>query len=381
MRLDVSYVGSRSRKILTGDAQGSGGRNLNVLSPAQLAQARSDPSFLTTNVPNPFAGLIPGNSTLNAATIPRGQLLVPFPQFLSAQNGGGVFINAENVGRLDYNSLQASVEKRLSRGLVGVVSYTFSKNIGALGFLNDQDTEPTRAVVDFDSPHVLTASAVYQLPFGHGQRFLSGGGKAVDLIVGGFEYNFIAIYRSGRPVNLPGNADLIADPRIPDPVLSNSNFPGTTGTYMNNCVRQLDNTVLNAGTILNGVALPVNTTLPNGTSLQFITNSSGARVRQTCTNPAFALRGPNTLRTSPLRLGNLREPTATTFDMSLNKSLNFTENVRFQFRVELFNAFNTPLFGGPDSGNASSNTFGVLNPNNGQRNIPRQIQLGFKLNF
>lgn len=352
MRLDVSYVGSRSREILTGDAQGSGGRNINVLSAAQLAQARQDPTFLTASVANPFAGQIPGNATLNAANIQRGLLLLPFPQF------GSVTMNAENVGTLDYNSLQASVEKRLSRGLVGVVSYTFSKNIGALGFLNDQDAEPTRAVVDFDSPHVLTASAVYQLPFGRGQRFLDGGGKALELLVGGFEYNIIATYRSGRPINLPGNADLIGDPRISNPVLSNSNVPGSTGTFINNCVRQL-----------------------NGTSLQFVTNANGARVQQACTNPAFALRGPNTLRTSPLRLSNLREPTATTFDMSLNKAFNFTETVRFQFRLELFNAFNTPLFGGPNSGDATSNTFGVLNPNNGQRNIARQIQLGFKLNF
>ncbi|MEJ7616202.1 MAG: hypothetical protein WKF30_04345 [Pyrinomonadaceae bacterium] len=59
----------------------------------------------------------------------------------------------------------------------------------------------------------------------------------------------------------------------------------------------------------------------------------------------------------------------------------FTESVRFQFRLEAFNVFNTPLFGGPDTGSATGNNFGVLNPNNGQRNVPRQIQLGFKLNF
>jgi hypothetical protein len=351
MRLDVSYVGSRSADILTGDLQGSGGRNLNVLSAAQLAQARADSTFLTTNVANPFAGLIPGNPDLNGATIPRRLLLLPFPQF------GSVTENAENVGKLWYNSLQASLEKRLSRGLVGVVSYTFSKNIGALGFLNDQDTEPSRSVVDFDSTHVLAVSAVYQLPFGHGQQYFGGVGKAANMIVGGWEYNIIGTYRSGVPINLPGNVDLLADPTISNPEVANPFVPGYTGSFFNNCVRQL-----------------------NGTSTQFVSNSAGARVSQTCTNPAWAIRANNTLRTIPFRLANLRQPSAPTYDMSLNKSFIFTESVRFQFRVEAFNVFNHPLYGNPDT-NPTSNTFGILNPNNGQRNIPRQIQLGFKLLF
>lgn len=353
-KLDVSYVGSASRKILTGDAQGAGARNLNVNSAAQIAQFRSDPNFFNQTVTNPLAGLVPGNATLNAATIQRRLLLVPFPQF------GAVNFIGENVGTLDYNSLQASLEKRLSRGLVGVVSYTFSKNIGALGYLNNQDqtVDLARAVTDFDSPHVLAVSAVYNLPFGKGRHFLSNAGRATELLVGGLEYSVIANYRAGRPINLPGNADLIGDPSGTRD-FSNNNLAGTTAAFINNCVRRLD-----------------------GTTTRFVTNGSGARVQEACTNPAFALRNTgNTLRSIPLRLGNLREPSATTFDMALNKSFNFTESVRFQFRVELFNAFNTPLFGSPDTGDAGSATFGVLNPNNGQRNIPRQIQLGFKFMF
>ena len=358
-KLDISYVGSASRKILTGDQQGAGARNINVNSAAQIERFRTDPTFRANDtVPNPFAGLIPADPNLNGATIRRDLLLRPFPQF------GAVNFIGENVGTLDYNSLQASLEKRLSRGLVGVVSYTFSKNIGALGFLNNQDetVDNARAVVDFDSPHVLAVSAVYNLPFGKGRRFLKDAGRATELLIGGFEYSVIANYRSGRPINLPGDANLIADPHG-DRSFSNPNVPGTTASFINNCVLSADGT---------------SATRP-------ATNAQGQRngnTRVACTNPAWQLRDQAlTLRTTPLRLGNLREPSATTFDMALNKSFNFTESVRFQFRVELFNAFNTPLFGSPDTGSATSQTFGVLNPNNGQRNIPRQIQLGFKLNF
>ncbi|MCP9494894.1 MAG: carboxypeptidase regulatory-like domain-containing protein [Pyrinomonadaceae bacterium MAG19_C2-C3] len=386
LKLDVSYVGSRSRDILTGDAQSSGARNINVNSAEQIARFRQDPTFFNAPVTNPFAGLIPSNAGLNGATTARQNLLRPFPQF------GSVAFVGENIGRLDYNSLQASLEKRLSRGLVGVVSYTFSKNIAALGFLNDQDAEPTRAIADFDSPHVLVASAVYQIPIGRGRRFLGDAGKATNLLLGGFEYNIIAQYRTGLPINLPGNADLIADPRIDNSEISNPNVANYSGSYFNNCVLQLNGTQLPIGSILNGSPVVANTTLPNGsmvfilpnnTSVQFVSNASGSRnnVRQTCTNPAFALRNTgNTLRTSPLRLSNLRQPSATVFDMSLNKSFIFTESIRAQFRVEAFNVFNTPLFGSPDT-NVTGNNFGILNPNNGQRNIPRQIQLGFKFLF
>jgi hypothetical protein len=354
-KLDVSYVGSASRKILTGDAQGAGARNINVNTAAQIAQFRADPNFFNQVVTNPLAGLVPANATLNAPTISRRLLLLPFPQF------GNVTFVGENVGTLDYNSLQASLEKRMSRGLVGVVSYTFSKNIGALGYLNDQDltVENARAVVDFDSPHVVSVSGVYNLPFGRGRRFFKNAGRAAELLVGGFEYSVIASYRSGRPINLPGNADLIGDPRG-DRTMGDQTRPGFTGSFINNCVIRTD-----------------------GSVTRFVTNASGQRVQTPCSNPAFRLRNTgNTLRTSPLRLGNLREPSATTFDMALNKSFHFTETVRFQFRVELFNAFNTPLFGSPSNmDDAGAQNFGVLNPNNGQRNIPRQIQLGFKFMF
>lgn len=353
MKLDVSYVGSRSYDILTGDAQGSGGRNLNVLSAAQLAQARQDPNYLNATVTNPFAGLIPGNPTLNAPTIARRFLLLPFPEF------GSVTENAENVGRLWYNSLQATLEKRLSSGLVGVVSYTFSKNIGALGFLNDQDPAPTKSPVDYDSTHVLVVSGVYQLPFGSGQHFFGNVGRGGNLLLGGWEYNINAQYRTGVPINLPGGVDLIGDPRISNPDVANPFVPNYSGSYFNNCVRQT-----------------------NGASLQYVTNSSGARVQQTCTNPAWAILPANTLRTAPFRLANLRTPSLTTFNMSLNKSFIFSERVRFQFRLEAFNVFNTASYWrtSPNT-NPTSTTFGILNPNNGQQNIPRQVQLGFKVNF
>jgi hypothetical protein len=346
LKLDVSYVGSRTRGILSGNDQAGGGRNINVPTVAQIAQFRQDPNFFNASVTNPLAGLIPSNSALNGATISRRQLLLPFPQFTN------VTVVGQNVGKLWYDSAQASLEKRLSSGLVMVASYTFSKQLGALTFLNDQDVKPTKAVTDIDSTHVLVLSGVYQLPFGKGKQFFGGAGKAANMVLGGWEYAFNGQFRSGRPINLPTNTYLIKDP-----TLSDSSF----GRFFNNCVLQTD------GTARQGVLTPgTNTT-----------------TFQPCTDPAFALRNTgNTLADIPLRLANLREPWAPIFDMSLNKTFVFSERFRFQLRLETFNTFNTPLFGGPNT-NPTSSDFGILIPQNNVRNSAnyRQVQLGGKFYF
>jgi hypothetical protein len=249
----------------------------------------------------------------------------------------------ENVGKIWYDSLQASVEKRMSNGLTFIASYTFSKTLSALGFLNNQDSEPSKSVADFDRPHILVLSGVYQLPFGRGQRFAGDVGTGWNMLLGGWEYNWIARFQSGLPINYPGNVDLLADPTIEN---------RTFDRWFNTCVRQL-----------------------NGTNRQPNAARNGF---EPCTNPAWVIRGADTLRTIPFRTGQIREHTVPQIDMSLNKSFAFSERYRAQFRVEAFNVTNSPLFGQPNNDPNSTN-FGFVT--RGQRNFPRQIQLGFKFYF
>lgn len=334
-KLDLSYVGSRTVDVLTNDFNAGGARNINVLSAEQLAQVRANPSFYSQAVPNPFAGLLPGTG-LNGATIARSRLLLPFPQFNTVTQA------FENVGRVWYDSLQASAERRMTNGLTMIVSYTFSKTDMALSFLNPQDDLPQRSRADFDREHVLVVSGVYQLPFGKGRRFFTDAGRGLNLLLGGWEYNWIARFQSGIPLSNP-DLDIIGDPRIDNK---------SHDRWFNTCVRQT-----------------------NGTSRQPNATRTGF---EPCSNPAWAVRQPNTLRTTPLRSDVLREPTVPQFDMSLNKSFVFSERWRGQFRVEAFNVTNTPLFPGPDT-NPNNTTFGFVNRST--RNFPRQIQLGFKLYF
>lgn len=138
-----------------------------------------------------------------------------------------------------------------------------------------------------------------------------------------------------------------------DPTIEDSSFE----RFFNTCVLQTDG---------------VTARTPNAARTAF----------ESCSNPAWALRPANTLANTPLRLANLRQPWAPIFDISINKSFNFSERYRFQVRVESFNTFNTPLFGSPNT-SPTDLQFGRLVERNNVRNGNnyRNIQLGLKFNF
>ncbi len=108
---EVAYVGSHIVHVGIPDS------NVNQLSVDQLALGAT----LLQNVPNPFFGIIPRSSNLGNPTIPRAQLLKPFPEY------GTVSIYRNNVGTTFYQGLELSLRQRLSRGLQYSIAYTRSK--------------------------------------------------------------------------------------------------------------------------------------------------------------------------------------------------------------------------------------------------------------
>jgi hypothetical protein len=325
VKIDASYVGSRTYDVNTGDNQTGGARNINVNSAEQIAQFRQNANYFNQSVPNPFAGLLPGS--LGGATVPRSQLLKPFPQF------GDVTFVGESLGKIWYDALQLSVEKRYSQGLTMVLAYTWSKNLESVAFLNNQDPTTTKVITSNDRPHRVVLSGVYELPFGRGRLIGRDVNRGLNMLIAGWEYNFIGTIQSGTPVDLPGNVDLIGDPATGDQSFAR---------WFNGCVAPISGNA-------------------------------------TCSDPAWRLRNTsNTLRSTPFRAGWIRVPTRPQWDMSLNKRVYFTERYNFQVRLETFNVFNSPVRSGPVTDPTRSD-FGVIPL--GQSNIPRQVQLGFKLNF
>jgi hypothetical protein len=97
--------------------------------------------------------------------------------------------------------------------------------------------------------------------------------------------------------------------------------------------------------------------------------------------PVFQVRPPFSLRTTPLRYGNLRNQWGTTFDMSVIKDVSIREGMKAQFRVEAFNVFNTPIFSANPDLTPTSVNFGKIFRDNGQSNSPRIVQLGFRFEY
>jgi trimeric autotransporter adhesin len=333
--LDAAYIGSRSTN-LSPSPTSSTPININQLDPANFNLGAS----LNDQVTNPLY-MAGGNGIIGQPTVSRSQTLRPFPQFTSVN----LFVSSAHA---DYNALLIKAEKRAARGLNILTSFTWSRNndssfatansIQSPGFTAPQnvynlEAEYSRSVTD--TPYRFVAGILYDLPFGHGQRF-STGNRWTDEIVGGWQYNVLPTFRSGFPV-----------------AVYQSSNPNSTV----------------AG---NGVQRP---NLVSGTHL----GTGGSlydRLNSYINSAAFTASPAFTFGDAPRTL-SLRGPGYANWDMSLFKNVLIRERFNVQFRAQAFNTFNTPLFGGPNTAFGSSN-FGTITS---QANFPRYLQLGLHIKY
>jgi hypothetical protein len=186
-----------------------------------------------------------------------------------------------------------------------------------------------------DLTHVLTTSWVYELPIGKGKP-LSTGNRAADYIIGNWQVNGIATFRSGQPYEVGISGD----------IANTGNANCCNGYYER----------------LNLVGNPA---LSNPTPDLWFNRAAFAAPAQY----TFGNLGRNALRSDGV----------VNFDLSVFRRFPLHESVNLEFRAEAFNAFNHPDFGIPTR-NLSSPNFGrVLNLAAGT--APRQLQLGLKLLF
>ncbi len=329
LMVEASYVGSRTRGLATLTLTNAG-KNINAISAENMAKGAA---YLQTQVPNPFAGLLP-DTTRNGATIQRQELLRPYPEF------GDITENSLGIGKAWYNSLQIIVQKRVSRGLTFTSSYTFSRTMEQDEFLNAQDAEPLTMIADQDRPHIWQFNGVYELPLGRGKTIGRNVGSAVNRIVGGWQFNWNFNWQSGRPLGMPGGVEPI---------------PGTSAKLANPTPDRWFNTCY---ADLNGVLQKC----------------------QPGESPVWRQRPPFTLRTTPLRFDDIRVPWKPTLDASLFKHVELPRRARLEIRLEAFNLTNTVIVAGPNTTFNDAN-FGKIAEPRGSVYFPRSMQLGVKVSF
>jgi hypothetical protein len=244
-------------------------------------------SYYRELVPNPMAGLLPLNASKNGATIARQELLLPFPQY------GTMTMNNVPIGRSSYHSLQMRVQKRYAAGLAVSASYTISKTLEQMSFLNAQDfnlsdidgSRLEKRLAQFDAPQKFALLSSYALPFGRDRR------GAVGTLISGWQLNGQLTLQSGFPVDFP-------------------NAPNISPRSARLDSSQVD--VYHAFDISN--------------------------FPRTAPNLQYALR------TFPTRFPDVRLMPLKNLDISIAKKTRISERYGFEIRAEFLNAANHPWF-------------------------------------
>ena len=237
----------------------------------------------------------------------------------------------ESDGFATYNGLQVKLEKRLSKGLTFLTSYTWSKSLeDSEGFDGTRFANPFKelALASMYQANIFTTSFNYLLPIGTGHALLGGANAISDAVFGGWQATGIVTLDSGFPFTPTVAGDFANCGCTNYPIrLSNGNLPASQRS-------------------INEWFNPAAFTTPAPYT--------------------FGNAGRNILIGPPFR--NL--------DFGLLKNFKINERNKLQARFEFFDFLNHPNFGFP---NATVNTpsAGVIS----SADPGREVQFGIKWLF
>jgi hypothetical protein len=355
--ISTAYVANKGTHLISGMAP------LNVLNPSLLSMGN-----------DLYDEFKPGQTELHGVSIPYpgwveqmrqcaprvAQALLPYPQFC-----GNLYPLNENGGFSSYHSFQVKAEKRMSRGLWMLTSYTLSKLIGSgtdqqvfaqgdssgIGLISPYQRSRYKSLDAQDVPQTLSLTVMYELPFGKGHRLLGSASGFADKLVSGWQINSIFRAQSGIPYwfrsyqcNIPGQFAMGCLPAVlegADPFLvSKDDFDPGKGPLFNRSAFE------------NG---------DNGGVFSF--------------DPGHGSRTTN-----------IRQFGFVNHDFVLAKNIRFTDKMGFQIRAEFFNLWNAHYFArGTTWGEAQAFITDVGNPNfgtwTGQVSTPRNIQFAARFMF
>ena len=256
----------------------------------------------------------------------------------------GAITVTDSSGSASYHGLQATLDKRVSRGIQGSVSYTWSHSIddvlelaGAEGNLVSQDWRNIggdRGNSGFDRRHRLVGHALVELPFGANRRWLRRGG--LSALFDGWQVSAILSMQSGA----------YFDVTILDPANRLGVTPGSSA-WRPDLVGDP------------GVANPTADAWLDPTAFAVPRNADG------------------TYRYGDLGRNTLPGPGYFNLDAGLTREIRLGGQRRLQIRWEIFNATNHPSYGLPDASLGSAD-FGTIRST---VSTPRQMQFGVRLLF
>lgn len=308
--VEVGYVGTKGTSLAT----------MRLINQPLLASATQPINGITTNTPA------------------NAQLRAPYIGFSPT---GLVWLETSTDSR--YNALQASVTRRLSKGLRLLASYTWSKSLdnnsgsgtGATftGFDGDQNRlDLNRGLSDFDRTHCLVVNFSYNIPkWGFGLNDTAFGRLFFD----GWRLSGVAVMQSGTPFSVLDT--------------SGAALYGTSNSRAS----------FAAGATVETAAL---------------SGRTQDRLNEYFSKAAFARAG-NEFGDSGRNI--LRGPRQRNLDLAVNKRFAVTERLGLEWRAEFFNLFNLVNFANP-GGSVTASSYATIRSTTGN---PRVIQFALKLAF
>jgi hypothetical protein len=275
-------------------------------------------------------------------------------------------------GKVFYYALNTKVEKRFNNGFSVLQTFSYSKQISENNIYNQNGSQAVAVKIEKrlatgDQRFHYQIAPIYELPFGRGKRFLNNDGYIVEELVGGWEFSGIYNFQSGVPVVFPTNSALFqgTDPK-PVGQKSHSNWFDTTK------FAAFPTSSVSKATLANTTIYPAWTGVTGMPGYSYSPASGNNIYNDFATwNTYF-----------PTTFGDIRQPYTTAFTLGARKSFVIAGPVRFQVRMDVFNALNHPLFASVNV-TPTSTYFGTLSSGalESQTNSPRQVQLSGKLFF
>jgi hypothetical protein len=257
------------------------------------------------------------------------------PQFATFGRTGTTRVRS-NDNKSEYNALQVKVDRRFRNGFMVTNSYTLSRSRDLAnentGISTPIDRDLSWARSNFDRTHNYVLTAIYELPWGPGKRWMTE--SLLGKIVGGWQVSGLFVAQSGVPLTITGNGTALNTP-------GNTAFANLNGE----------------NTVLGGLGPGQLYFDPSVYSL-----------------PAAGVQGNMKRNSGP------EGPGFWQLDGSLFKRFSVGGTRFAEFRIDAFNATNSVRWGNPGTGfsTAAGNTFGQITGTNGSQ---RSLRFGGRFVF
>jgi hypothetical protein len=307
--------------------------------------------------------------TITANTLSNAVARTPTPGL----NGYGGYQIFANDAYSHYHSLQATLSRRWSAGYLQA-AYTWSKSTDATStgnpafntaFNNESTLDNSRGLSDFDRPHRLVVSYVYDLPF------LKNAKGVTHAVLGGWQISGVTTIQSGLPFSifdtasgtafiLNGSTSTLTADLAPGATIASGNTHGDIHSRING--------YLNPTAFARVGVLQANQALcdPNQSDPTIVPNSNYCVI-------GFGNLGRNIYR----------GPHQQNWDFSLIKNFRLTERQSLRFTSDFFNIWNHANFANPavtdvETIGGTSSPFGKIVSTRG---VPRLIQFSLRYAF